>query len=389
MFEFKITANLKDARGRTGEFVTPHGKLQTPELSIVATEGEVKAIPGEMLSSLVIPLVIVNTFHIYTKEILPKIKEAEGIHNFIKTNGIIQSDSGGFQVFSLGFGKSQGVGKIAPIFPGKQAPSSDADNPLTITDKGVTFPFDDRLITLNPKRSIEIQHAIGADIIFAFDECTSPLNTHEYVKQSLYRTHRWLTECLRHHKKSATKQALFGIVQGSYFKDLRKEAVKFMKNQDVPGFGIGGSFGKMREDTFNILDWIIPDLPEEKPRHLLGIGQVRDIFESVERGVDLFDCVIPTREARHKVLYTKRGKVKVNRMRAVNDVIEKECKCMGCVQKITYSQLAELFTLKDPRAFTFSTLHNIQFYTSLTTQIRDSIVNNTFNELKDSYLKYY
>lgn len=382
MFEFKILAKDLKSKARVGEFVTPHGKLQTPELSIVATEGEVKCIPREMLDTLPIKYLCVNTFHIYTKNILEKIEKNNGIHTYANFSKTVVSDSGGFQVFSLGFGKAQRVGKLASMFPGKDAKNSDTDNPLRITDEGVTFTFNEKPVTLTPENSMDIQHRIGADMMFAFDECTSPLNSKKYNTLALKRTHEWLERCIQVHKKFEQKQALMAIVQGGYFEDLRTGAAKFIGKQDVPGFGIGGSLGKTKEDMYQVLEWTIPHLPDEKPRHLLGIGQVRDIFESVERGVDLFDCVIPTREARHKVLYTKHGKVKVNKMRTVNEVIDKDT-------PITYSQLAELFSLHDPRAFTFSTLHNIQFYTSLTSQIRDSISKGTFGELKDTYLKYY
>ncbi len=389
MFEFHIHGRQNKSRARTGQFVTPHGTLQTPELAIVATEGEVKSIPHDMLKELNIPLLIVNTFHIYTKKILTDVKKLGGIHKYTDTTSVFQSDSGGYQVFSLGFGKAHGLGKIGGMFPGEKNENSDTDNPLTITNEGVTFTFDDARITLDAKRSMDIQHNIGADIIFAFDECTSPLNTYEYVKQSLHRTNTWLTECLKHYKKNAEKQALFGIVQGSYFKDLRMEAVDFLAKQDVPGYGIGGSLGKTKEDMYEILGWILPRLPQEKPRHLLGIGQVRDVFEAVEQGIDLFDCVIPTREARHKVIYTKHGRVSVKKLKLIDKVLESDCGCLTCREKITYKQLAELFHLKDPRAFTFATIHNIYFYNSLMKSIREAIADNRFLELKDEYLKYY
>ncbi|MBI4008857.1 tRNA-guanine transglycosylase, partial [Candidatus Roizmanbacteria bacterium] len=414
MFEFNILAKDKKTKARGGEFNTPHGKLLTPELAFVATEGELKSIPKEILPKLPVNLIIVNTFHLWTKQIRP-IRLISPIHDFANFQKPIMSDSGGFQVFSMGFSKIHRVGKVANIFPGEQTSYGDKNNLLVITEKGVTFPFNGKKITLTPKKSIELQKKIGADIIFAFDECTSPLNSYEYTKKALGRTHEWLKRCLTELKKakipflrqspgpyllgeavekngielSYNPQALFGIVQGGYFEDLRKESAQFVGNQDVSGFGIGGSLGRTKEDVFRVLEWTIPLLPEEKPRHLLGIGQVRDIFESVQRGVDLFDCVIPTREARHRVLYTKKGRINIKKMRNVNEVLEKHCKCLTCIQSVKYDQLAQLFQLKDPRGFFFATVHNIQFYADLMKKIREAIQQGKFSELKEKVLLFY
>lgn len=418
MFEFQIIKYHKKAR--SGIFKTLHGNLHTPELSFVATEGEIKAIPKDTLKNLPVNLIIVNTFHIFTKDILKKIEDIGGIHKYAGYSKVVQSDSGGFQAFSLGFGKSQGVGKVANIFPGIGAKASDENNPLIIDENGVTFEFNGHKITLTPEKSMEIQHQIGADIIFAFDECTSPLNTKKYTANSLKRTHEWLARCLKkqlqlNQSKSAPnksgsvksvkqntdstgltdstdltyKQALFGIVQGGYYEDLRKKSAKFLAKLDVPGYGIGGSLGKTKQDVWNVLEWTNSLLPEEKPRHLLGIGQVRDIFESVERGVDLFDCVIPTREARHKVLYTKKGKINVRKMRNVDEVADVNCQCQMCVNNLTMKQLNNLFIAKDPHAYYYSTVHNIYFYTNLLKEIRDSIELQKLDQLKEKYLKYY
>lgn len=389
MFEFKILHRQKKTLARTGEFYTPHGILKTPELAIVATNGEIKGVPELLLPSTPIQYIIVNTFHIYTKHILEKIEEKGGIHNYSGYKKIAASDSGGFQVFSLGFGKSHGVGKIGGMFPGKDVKESDQENPLIITDDGVTFRFNDQPIVLNPEISMDIQHRIGADIMFAFDECTSPLNTKVYHANSLKRTHDWLLRSIAAHKDHTDKQALFAIVQGAYYEDLRYEASNFLAKQDVPGFGIGGTLGKTKADMLRVLEWSIPYLPEEKPKHLLGIGQVWDIFEGVERGVDLFDCVIPTREARHKVVYTKKGKINIRKMKSVEEIIEPDCQCDGCKKGITYAELARLFSIRDPKAFFYATIHNIYFFTNLMKEIREAIAENRFFELKQQYYQYY
>lgn len=458
MFEFKILSKQKKTLARVGEFKTPHGKLITPELAFVATEGEIKSIPKEILPELPVNLIIVNTFHLWVKKIIQTIdgrkwkvdlenknqpssfqpqnlsssfyspsSNIKTIHNYSNFSRSIMSDSGGFQVFSLGFGKSHGVGKVASMFP-DSTDSTDYNNPLIITDEGVIFTFNDKKLTLTPELSMKLQQKIGADIIFAFDECTSPLNSYEYTKKAMERTHEWLNRCiktkktiddrrfkvdlearkLKIEKKNQTstfqlqnpsssfyplpsnfQQALFPIIQGGHYEDLRKISAKFVAKQDVPGFGIGGSLGRNKQDVWNILKWVIPFLPEEKPRHLLGIGQVRDIFEAIEQGVDLFDCVIPTREARHKVLYTKKSRLNLRSLKNSNEVIEKDCKCHACRQQLTYRQLIQLFQLHDPRAYFFATVHNIQFYSDLMTQIREAIELKKFNKLKEEILKYY
>lgn len=426
MFEFKITSQDKKSKARTGVFYTPHGPLVTPNLAIVATDGEVKAVPKEKLANLPIDYLIVNTFHIYTKNILesiavtvpPQPVQLNTVHDYAGFQKTIASDSGGFQVFSLGFAKTHKVGKIGGFFPGKEHEDKDTQNPLTITDEGVQFVYDEKPVTLTPESSMQLQQKIGADIMFAFDECTSPLNSYEYTKQAMERTHRWLERCISFYKKSRfpnsnfqsntdipnfkqanenlriknelkiPEQALFGIVQGGYFEDLRKLSAQFVGKQDVPGFGIGGSLGKTKEEMYKVLEWTMPYLPDEKPRHLLGIGHVRDIFEAVERGVDLFDCVVPTREARHKVLYTKTGKVQLRKVKTVESPVETDCKCDAC-SNITMKQLYGLFLEKNPLAYYYATVHNIQFFIDLMKRIRKSIEGNMFPELKKEYLQYY
>lgn len=401
MFEFKILAKQKGTKARTASFHTPHGKLMTPELAIVATEGEIKAIPKEIMNTLPIQLIVVNTFHLWIKKINPNnnltIKQFNNnIHDFSNFPRVIMSDSGGFQVFSLGFGKAHGVGKVANIFPGEFVESAinpqktfslDENNPLKVFDQGVEFVYNDKKWLLTPEKSIELQHRIGADIIFAFDECTSPLNSKEYTSVALERTHDWLLRCVKTHRQ--LDQALFGIIQGGEYEDLRIKSAKFVAKQSVSGFGIGGSLGKTKADVFKVLDWVIPHLPDNKPRHLLGIGQVKDMLEAIERGVDLFDCVIPTREARHKVLYTQKGKINLRKVKHLGQFFDKSCSCPACKEKITFKKLYELFLQKDPRAFFFATIHNIYFFSSLTKRIRETIALGKFIELKEEILKYY
>ena len=397
MFTFDITSRLDKIRARTGIFHTPHHDLETPELAIVATEAEIKAIPKNLWSKLPCKLLIVNTFHINKKSkngksILDDVQSTSGIHEYMNLNErTIESDSGGFQVFSLGFGKAHNIGKIGGFFPNKDITikESDTENPLKITDEGVTFTFDGREIHLNPEISMDLQHKIGADIMFAFDECSSPLNSKEYIRSSMQRTHRWLDRCITAHKSHEGKQALFGIVQGGEYEDLRRESAKIVSSKDVSGFGIGGSFGDFKEAMGKTLSWVIDELPDEKPRHLLGIGKIRDIFASVECGVDLFDCVIPTREARHRTLYTKRGRVNIKKMKTVSEAIDKNCQCFACRQKLTYAALWELFAKRDPLSTFYATAHNIWFFADFMKQIRESINNGSYFKLKETYSRCY
>jgi tRNA-guanine transglycosylase len=397
MFELKIQSKLAGTRARTAQFQTPHHLLETPELAIVATEGEFKAVPHEYWNELPCKYLVVNTFHINTKRLIRDLRDAPilehvdtkgGIHEYMNLkNRTIASDSGGFQVFSLGFGKAHHIGKIVHIVPGSKITYEDQGNPLKISEDGVSFQFDKREINLTPEISMDIQHRIGADIMFAFDECTSPLNSKEYTEKSLERTYRWLDRCIEAHRGFGEKQALFPVIQGGMFEDLRKESAEVMGSKDVPGFGIGGSFGK--EEMSDVLEWTIPLLPEEKPRHLLGIGTVRDIFEAIERGVDLFDCVIPTREGRHGRLYTHQGPRALRKGKTLNEVIDPHCGCFGCREGITYAQLWELYSKRDSRFFLYATAHNIWFFSELTAKIRESIQRNSFYELKEKYLQSY
>lgn len=391
MFSFDITTRLANSKARTGVFHTPHRDLQTPELAIVATEGEIRSVPQEFWKDLPNQYFIVNTYHTYTKKLVEKINEQGGVHGYMGLeNRTFATDSGGFQVFSLGFGQKHNIGKLAHDFIKSTKPQDDDISPLSITEEGVSFEFDGEEVRLTPESSMDIQHKLGADIMFAFDECTSPLNSEEYTRQSMERTHRWLKRCVEAHRGHEQKQALFGIVQGGEYRTLREESAKVVGSMDVPGFGLGGSLGKFKEDVHAILDWIIPILPDEKPRHFLGIGQIRDIFESTERGVDLFDCVIPTREARHRMLYTRHGRVSIRKMKHIDEVPDKNCPCYACHHDhITYPKLWELFLARDPKAAMYATIHNVWFYAQLTKEIREAIEQNRLREMKEEWYKYY
>jgi queuine tRNA-ribosyltransferase/7-cyano-7-deazaguanine tRNA-ribosyltransferase len=276
------------------------------------------------------------------------------------------TDSGGFQVFSLGAAKDQGVGKVLRQ-PHRRVPHQST---VTFSERGATITVDGKKTLLTPESSMRIQEHLGADIAFAFDECTSPLHPLVYTKQSMERTHRWALRCLNAHRKRT--QLLYGIVQGGKFKSLRIKSAKTIGTMPFDGFGIGGSFGK--EELANTLAWVTPHLPPERPRHLLGIGTVRDVFTAVEAGIDTMDCVIPTREARHGRIYTNRGAIDIRKTIYANGPTKK---------------LHALFRAKNPEGGRLATLHNIQFFNTLLNRIRTSLANGTYAKLKRSMLKYY
>jgi len=279
MIEFKILKKSKKSRARIGLLKTAHGVVETPCLVPVATQGVIKTLTSEEVEETNTLILIANTFHLHLKPGEEIIKRAGGLHKFMNWSKPIMTDSGGFQVFSLGFGRDFGVGKILKYFPGQNLETiKKTKQPkfLKITPEGIYFqsPLDGKKLFLGPKESIKIQEKLGADIIFSFDECTAPLSSVEYVKEAIKRTHNWAEICL---KTKKSKQTLFGIVQGSRFKNLRQESAKFINSLNFDGFGIGGDLGKDKETMKKIINWTIPYLQESKPRHLLGIGKLEDI----------------------------------------------------------------------------------------------------------------
>ncbi|MFA4890066.1 MAG: tRNA guanosine(34) transglycosylase Tgt [Candidatus Paceibacterota bacterium] len=348
MFEIK----KRHKKARLGILTTPHGKIQTPNLAFVATHGNIRILDKKEQKTAGPDLIIANTFHLWVNKKVGEIKKAGGIH---KWNGLkipTMTDSGGFQVFSLGWGKTHNIGKVKSKISNIK---TDGKSQVKINNNGVVFEYDGKKYELTPEKSIKLQRDIGADIIFVFDECTSPLHDFAYNKKSLKRTHRWAKQSLSAHKRfmihdSRYKQQLFGIVQGGVYEKLRKESSKFVGALDFDGFGIGGSFGEKQMGM--VLEWALSGLPEEKPRHLLGIGKIKDIFIAVEKGIDLFDCAIPTREARHGAIYTKDGKINYRKKGMKFHNIYKKDKI---------------------KAMKLATIHNIKFYKELFSEIRKTI----------------
>jgi len=394
MGELTFHLESTDNHARTGKLTLPHGSIQTPALMPVATKATVKALTSELLYDLNAQFLICNTYHLMLQPTEDIIEKLGGLHQFMNWNKPIVTDSGGFQAFSLGLGKEHAVGKM--FFPdehhsnGKPKGKSIAK----ITDNGINFQsiYDMSYQTLTPKRSIRIQEKLGADIILVLDECTSPLSDKTYTAKSLKRTHQWAKECLDLH---ATNQAIAGIVQGGHWQDLREKSAKYLSRLNFDSYAIGGSLGKSKKDMHHVLEWVTPHLPENKPRHLLGIGVVEDIFEAVERGVDLFDCVSPTRIARsgyphiRPPLGTKKNKyrykLKSQRYKDDSRPLDPNCNCKICK---TYSRayIHHLLKTEELTGFTLISYHNLYFMLQLMNEIRTAINEGRYQQLKKDWL---
>ena len=427
---FKIEKKLKNSLGRVGVLTTPHGEIQTPAFVAVGTKATVKSLNPEQVKDAGVQVVLGNTYHLYLQPGDETVRDAGGIGKFMNWKGPTMTDSGGFQVFSLGVAYGKDISKLIHLAkitdPSLLIPErfddSDAPRLAKIGQDGVSFKshLDGSTHYITPERSIQIQHNLGADIIFAFDECTSPAEDLKYQEEAMERTHRWAERSLAEHiklensKKLLSRgshsnlnvvnesniayaeestflnfpQALFGIVQGGREESLRKKSAEFIKNLDFDGFGIGGSFAK--EDMSTAVKWVNEILPEEKPRHLLGIGEPEDLFMGIENGVDLFDCVLPTRLGRNGTIYTKGGKIIITNTKFRNDFspIEEDCECYTC-KNYSRSYIAHLFHGKEMLAGTLASMHNLYFIINLVKKIRQSILDDNFFEFKEEFLKKY
>jgi len=397
MFSFDILATENNAR--VGKLVTPHGTIYTPSFVPVGTLATVKALSAEDLCKLGSQVIITNAFHLHLRPGEDLIEEMGGLHRFMSWEGPLMTDSGGFQIFSLGSGKEHGVGKIAPIFPQEKGRSigpfsSKKEKPLVRVDEdGVGFIsyLDGSRHRSTPEQVVDIQRKLGADIILVLDECTSPLHDYDYTKEAMERTHRWAVRSFAEFKRtSKTRQALFGIIQGGAYRNLREKSAKFISEQDFDGYAIGGSLGRSKEEMNQVLEWTVPFLPQDRPRHLLGIGEIDDIFEIVRRGIDLFDCVLPTRMARTGTVLTKemdRFRIHIRNARFKDDPlpIEEECTCYSCCN-YSRAYLRHLFLTKDLLGVRLATIHNVHFLESLMRQIRLAIKEGRLSKLRKKWL---
>lgn len=390
---FEITAHDTTTRARTGILHTAHGIIETPAFMAVATQASVKALTPDDLERVGLQLLIANTYHLALRPGSEKIAELGGLHAFMNWQHPLMTDSGGFQVFSLGAAIRDGVGKIADIFPEEDAAQS-PNHPITqspkgtplckIDDDGVTFRshLDGALMRLDPERSLQIQHQLGADFVVAFDECTSPLDSYEYTRAALARTHRWAERSLDQHAQTRREyQSLFGIVQGGAYRDLREESARVIGALPFDGICIGGSLGKSKKEMHAILDWTIPLLPDAKPRHLLGIGELQDIVEGVARGIDLFDCASPTRWARNGALIVSREiaanaeqRINISNARFALDraPIDPSCDCYTC-QNFSRAYLHHLQRARELIYYRLATIHNLRMMMRFMRAVREQI----------------
>jgi len=409
-FSFKIEKKLSEemtgALGRAGVINTPHGKIETPAFIAVGTKATVKALTVEQLIDVGVQSVLANTYHLFLEPGENIVKDAGGLNKFMNWNGPTMTDSGGFQVFSLGAAFGEGISKfvkkeefenksleIHPNIYNKELAQSHGK--LCIVDEeGVTFTshIDGSMHRFTPERSIEIQHALGADIIFAFDECTSPKAKRDYQREALDRTHRWAKRSILAHKqnyKALKEQWLFGIVQGGLESDFRKESAVELSKMDFDGYGIGGCFSKEGlDESLKIVNSV---LPEEKPRHLLGIGEPIDLFIGIENGIDTFDCVSPTRIARTGSVYTSKGTINLLNSKYRNDFSSIDEGIHNYTSdNYTKAYLAHLFRSNEILGATLASIHNMYFIVNLVKDIRRSIIDGKFFEFKTNFLnKYY
>ncbi len=386
MFHFKILN--QSGAARRGILSTPHGEVETPAFIPVATKGALKGIDFDNILSSGAQMFMMNTFHFFCNEQYQTVFQLGGLHRFLGREFPIMTDSGGFQVFSLGTGWELGVGKLSK----EGILKNQKKKKVIIDEEGVTFqsPSDGRKLRITPEIAIKIQEKLGADIIFTFDECTSPLDSREKTEKSLTRSHQWAERCLEVFQ--GKNQALLGIIQGGPYSELRRASAQFIGKLPFFGFGIGGSFGgsygDSKERMYSILDETIPLLPELKLRHLLGIGEPDDILAAVERGVDLFDCVIPTRWARHGTALTQQGRVNLKSVKLLKEEgpIDPLCLCRVC-QNYSLAYLSHLLREKEMVGISLLAEHNLFWLLNLMREIREAITKNKLSALKKKILK--
>ena len=365
MFQFTLLNTDSESAARRGRLQTPHGVIETPIFMPVGTHAAMKAMTPAQVEETGAQIILSNTYHLHLRPGEGLVEKAGGLHAFMNWKKPILTDSGGFQVFSL---------------PKKK-----------ITEDGVFFKHEvsGNEIFLGPAEAMAIQNALGADIIMAFDECIPYPATHDYAAKSIGKTLRWAENCLKAHKRK--DQALFGIVQGSVYDDLRRDCAKALTAMDFPGYAIGGvSVGEGLELLKKVVDYTAPFLPENKPRYLMGVGLPEDILESVERGMDMFDCVIPTRYARSATLFTSRGKLRLTHRRYRRDFypVDASCSCY-CCRNFTRAYLHHLFNANEILSAILSAIHNVHFYLDMMAQTRAAIERNEFKAFKTEFLGRY
>lgn len=364
---YELIHRDKKTGARRGVIHTPHGDIQTPVFMPVGTQGAVKAMRPEQVADMGAEIILANTYHLYLRPGHEIVREAGGLHKFMNWDRAILTDSGGFQVFSLGQLRK-------------------------ITEEGVSFQshIDGSRHMLSPEKAVEIQNALGSDIMMAFDECAPYPADREYIKDSMERTCRWLERCKAAHK-DVERQSLFGIMQGGMYKDLRRESAERIVDLDLPGYSIGGlSVGEPKELMLDILDDCVDLLPEDKPRYLMGVGTPDYLFEGVERGLDMFDCVEPTRIARHGLATTSHGRINIKNAKFERDFtpLDPECDCYTC-RNYSRAYIRHMMKSGEMMSAMLISNHNLHFLIHMMAGIREAIEEDRFTEFKKEFYEKY
>jgi queuine tRNA-ribosyltransferase len=385
---FKITAKDKKSKARAGIIETPHGDIETPMFVPVGTQATVKAVDPKQLHEMGAQVVLANTYHLHLRPGEDIVEKFGGLAKFMSWNGPTMTDSGGFQVFSLGIALEHGVGKLLREEEGETRPRLNK-----ITDKGVYFQshIDGSKQFLSPETSIKIQEKIGADLIVGFDDLESPKYSYEETKKSLELTEKWLLRSKKAHKNSS--QLLYGVTHGGIYQELREKSAKFV-DDNFEAIALGGAH-KNKQNMQEIVEWTIQKISEHKPRHMLGIGEVDDLFELIERGIDTFDCVIPTRIGRTGFFFISpplgsirnRFRTDIDKQNFAKDQkpLDENCACYTC-QNFTRGYIHHLYHCRELLSYSLLSLHNVHFLVNLTKQIRQSILNDEFQRMKKDWL---
>ncbi len=400
-FSFDINYAPETGLARAGTISTPHGTIQTPAFIPVGTKATVKTVLPESMKDLGAQALLANAYHLYLQPGPSVLDEAGGLGSFMNWDKPTFTDSGGFQVLSLGVGFKKVLAMDAQTFRSDQVIAKNKERLAHVDDEGVTFKshLDGSMHRFTAEVSMQIQHQLGADIMFAFDECTTLHNTRPYQELAISRTYDWAIRCLDEHKRLTDKragkpyQALFGVIQGAQYEDLRKKAAADLGGMsssgiEFDGFGIGGALDK--DSLGTIVGWVNSTLPEAKPKHLLGIGAPEDLFVGVESGIDTFDCVLASRIARTSAVYTMTGRFNVSNQPFIRDFnpIDDECDCYTCAN-YTRAYLCHLFRGKEMLAGTLATIHNERFIVRLVDQMRQALIDGSFQEMKKEFMGRY
>jgi queuine tRNA-ribosyltransferase len=400
-FSFEVKKSIPGFQGRSGEITTPHGKIKTPAFIPVGTKATVKSVLPDSVAEVGAQAVLSNAYHLYLQPGPDLLDDAGGLSKFMNWDKPTFTDSGGFQVMSLGVGFKKVIDMNSGSLNSDDVIAEKRERLAHVDDEGVTFKshLDGSLHRFTPEISMQVQHKIGADIMFAFDELTTLHNTRKYQERSLERTRLWALRCLDEHKKLTDQrvgkpyQALFGVLQGAQYEDLRRKAARDLGEMEssgisFDGFGMGGALDKSILGT--IVQWMAEELPVNKPRHLLGIGEPADLFAGVENGADTFDCVAPTREARTSAVYSPDGRFNVSNGKYRRDFapIDQDCSCYTC-SNYSRAYLNHLFRAKEILGPTLATIHNLHFIVNLVDRMRISIESGDFLEFKKDFLGRY